>query len=222
MRPRGLRRIRIGHQEHGRTRHPERTVWERRWERTSPPLCGLDEIRRWKPPGKGSYPCRHMERKARHGLPARAEGGPLPGLRGLRADFLSALEALGCPEGPGAQAGMTGRVPNLRLLRRPRGFEGFVPSPEDLTPCDQALCEPDHLPGGHFERDAAAPTACGEHNRKEHAVIIQVRQLLDLGASASRSPRFRASIALRASSTFSSDIAYSDKPAASRASSRSI
>jgi hypothetical protein len=32
-------------------------------ERTSPPLCGLGEIRHWKPPGKGSYPCRRKKRK---------------------------------------------------------------------------------------------------------------------------------------------------------------
>jgi hypothetical protein len=46
-----------------------------------------------------------------------------------------------------------------RLLRKPSGFEGLVLIPEDLTPCDLALSDPEHRPVAEFYRDAAARAA---------------------------------------------------------------
>src|SRR5438552_3829533 len=67
-----------------------------------------------------------------------------------------------------------------RLLPQPHGFEGFVPGPEDLTPRDQAIREPEDLPRRSLHRDAATPTAPDLGGFGEDAVIIQGRYLLDL------------------------------------------
>src|SRR5262245_8860626 len=70
------------------------------------------------------------------------------------------------------------------LPAKPGGLERFGAGPEDLTPGDQAVRERDDLPGSVFERDAAGPAACRDHDGDEDPVITQVDHLLDLDMDA--------------------------------------
>ena len=61
-----------------------------------------------------------------------------------------------------------------------RRLRGLRPWSRGLTPCDQALREPNDLPNSLLPRQAATPTAPDFDEFVEDGVIIQGRYLLDL------------------------------------------
>jgi hypothetical protein len=96
------------------------------------------------------------------------------------------------------------------LLPQPGGFEGFVSRSEPQNRSDDlSLAKLVQVELVHVYRDAAClalslPSTASDANTSP---------------TPSKSPRLKAALARLAASTFSCDIAYSDSPAASRASS---
>lgn len=75
------------------------------------------------------------------------------------------------------------------LVRRGKGgrrrevgsFEGFVPIPEDLTPCDPSLRDREYRPVTELYRHAAALAMSGDDVLGEDPIITQLRDFLELG-----------------------------------------
>jgi hypothetical protein len=78
------------------------------------------------------------------------------------------------------------------LLRQPGDFEGIVPGPKELPPCDPAVLDPEDVPGAGLGLHAAALAASGAKPPDEDSATTPFRDLLDVEMEAfpDLEPRF--------------------------------